>query len=173
MKNEILSGLEFNQSIGELSFKGVRYMLIRPETVIEFQKGAEELFEDKAEDLFYQSGLKVGRLSAAKYRDVFDLSDEEIVNFMIKMGAEIGWGHFTLVELDLDTKKMVIDVINSPYATAYGKSDRQVCHFTRGVLGGKGEVVFGQPVTSLEIHCQAKGDRNCRFIVQGSQVKIE
>jgi len=170
MENKILEELKFNQSGGELSFKGVRYMLIRPETLIEFQKRVEELLGDKGKDLLYQGGFKGGSLSAAKYRDVFHFSDEEIIDFMLKMGGEIGWGHFSLVEMDLRKKKMVIDVINS---LAYGKSDGPVCHFTRGALGGKGEVVFRQPVTALEVQCQAKGDTNCRFIIQGSCAQSE
>jgi len=173
MENKILKELKFNQSGGELSFKGVRYMLIRPETLIEFQKKVEELLGDKGKDLLYQSGFKGGSLSALKYRDVFHFSDEEIIDFMLEMGGEIGWGHFSLVEMDLRKKRMVIDVINSPFALAYGKSDGPVCHFTRGALGGKGEVVFRQPVTALEVQCQGKGDRNCRFIIQVGCAQVE
>jgi predicted hydrocarbon binding protein len=173
MENKILKELEFSQSGGELSYKGVRYMLIRPETLIEFQKRAEELLRDKGEELLYQSGFKGGKLSATKYRDFFHLSDEEIVKFMMEMGGEIGWGHFSLVEMDLRKKRMVIDVENSPFAIAYGKSDRPVCHFTRGVLGGKGEVVFRKPVTTSEVQCQAKGNKKCQFIIQVSCVQLE
>ncbi len=169
MKNEIIEGLEFNQEIGELSFKGVRYMLIRPETIIGFQKRAEELFGEKSNDLFYQSGLEAGKLSTVKYRDVFHLSNEESINFMAKMGREIGWGRFALLELDLPRKKMIFDVFNSPYAGAYGKSEKPVCHFTRGVLAGKAEVIFDHLVKSVEVQCQAKGDENCRFIIQSRQ----
>jgi predicted hydrocarbon binding protein len=169
MRNEILEGLEFDQEIGELSFRGVRYMLIRPETIIGFQKRAEELFEKNSDDLFYQSGFNAGRLSTIRYRDIFHLSDEESIRFMTKMGREIGWGRFILVEMNLHKKRMIFDVFNSPYAVAYGKSKKPVCHFTRGVLGGKGEVIFGQPVTSVEVRCQAMGDENCRFIIQGQK----
>jgi predicted hydrocarbon binding protein len=163
MNNEILKDLHFIQEKGGLFYKEVRYLLIRPETLITFQKATERELGERANQILYESGFAGGMLSSKRYQEVFSFSDQEIVRFMMNMGLQIGWGRFELEKLDLDQKKMIVKVFHSPFAEAYGPSPSGVCHFIRGVLAGMALTVFQQTIISKELSCIAKGDPFCRF----------
>ena len=57
MGNAILEALEFDEEKGAIFFKGVRYLLLRPETLAEFQKGLEERLGEEAQEILYRGGF--------------------------------------------------------------------------------------------------------------------
>ena len=172
MSNEILDNL--NVETGRLTFKEVRYMLIRPDTVVDFQKAVEAMVgPDKCAEAMMAGGHTGGARSSKHYKEVFNYTDQEIVAFMCKMGGEIGCGKFCLVDLDAANKRLVIEVEGSPFAEAYARdmpslSQLPVCHIIRGVLAGLAAGIFGGDVASEETDCAAKGDPVCRFVMQGN-----
>ncbi len=172
MSNEILDNLSVET--GRLTFKEVRYMLIRPDTMVDFQKAVEAMVgPDKCAEAMMAGGYTGGSRSSKRYKEVFNYTDQEIVAFMCKMGGEIGWGRFNLVDLDAANKRLVIEVEGSPFAEAYARdlpstSQLPVCHIIRGVLAGLAAGIFGGDVASEETTCVAKGDPVCRFVVQGN-----
>ena len=166
MQNEILQNLKWDPQQGRLTFKDVRYLLIRPETLIDFQKAVEAELGVRTGELIYAGGYTGGSLSSRRYKEVFGYSDEEIVDFMCRMGGQIGWGRFEVEELDPEAGRLVVRVYGSPFAEAYGASDRGVCHFIRGVLGGLGAGIFGAEVTAEEPQCVALGDPWCQFVIK-------
>jgi predicted hydrocarbon binding protein len=167
MANSILDNLEYDESSGAITFKGVRYMLIRPDTVVDFQKAVEAELGDEAAEKMMAGGYTGGSRSSKRYKEAFDYSDEEIVAFMCNMGREIGWGSFEVENLDTAGRELVIAVRNSAFAEAYGAADEGVCHMIRGVLAGLAAGIFGTDVSSEETHCRAKGDDLCRFVIRG------
>jgi predicted hydrocarbon binding protein len=169
MRNPILEALEYGEERGAISFKGVRYLLIRPETLVEFQKALEERLGEEAQEVLCRAGFAGGHLSTEKYRETFGYGDDEIVQFMKNMGGQIGWGKFQVEEFSPLAKRLILTVKNSPFAAAYGKSAGPVCHFTRGVMAGMGQALFGEDVTAEETHCLAKGDDLCRFLVEAKR----
>jgi predicted hydrocarbon binding protein len=167
MANSILDNLEYDEGQGTVTFKGVRYMLIRPDTVVDFQKEVETAIGDRTAKMMMAGGYTGGSRSSQKYKDVFHYSDEEIVAFMCNMGREIGWGDFEVEEFDQEGRRLVVLVRNSAFAEAYGDADRGVCHLIRGVMAGMAAGIFGADVRSDETHCRAKGDPHCRFVIVG------
>lgn len=163
MTLSILKELNFVPDRGGLFYRDVRYILIRPETLISFQKAIEKELGGKASQILYQSGFQGGTLSSKKYREVFNFSDEEIIRFMMEMGPQIGWGRFELERFDSVQKHFIINVFNSPFAEAYGPSPSSVCHLIRGVLSGMASIVFRKEIEGKELSCLAKGDKFCRF----------
>ena len=165
MENSIIERLEFKT--GYLLFKDVRYMFIRPEVIDTIHKRMEaELGPEKCAEIMMAAGDVGGAKSSQRYKEVFGYSEQEIVEFMCKMGGEIGWGIFSLGKLDLDRGEMIIEVRDSPFAAAYGPSEAGVCHLIRGVMGGMGAGIFETGVSSEETACMAKGDDCCRFEVR-------
>lgn len=164
MENQILKELVFSSKKGGLFYKEVRYLLVRPETLAAFQKAAEEEIGEKASSILYQSGFQGGTLSSKRYREVFGFSDEEITQFMVEMGPQIGWGRFELERFDAH-KILIVRVYHSPFAEAYGPSSKPVCHMIRGVLGGMGSLALRRDIESKEVSCLAKGDEYCRFVI--------
>jgi predicted hydrocarbon binding protein len=101
MSNDILNGLEFVPDGGALMFKDVRYLLIRPETIVEIQKALdEEMGSERAGQVFYRAGHRGGSLSSKKFREDFNLDPVDIVRFMAKMGGQIGWGRMEIEKVD-------------------------------------------------------------------------
>lgn len=164
--NSILDELSYDRPSGALTYKGVRYLLIRPETITGFQRKVERISEKDAGESLFSGGFAGGSLSTRKYKEAFGLSDREAIEFMLKMGSEIGWGGFRLDEYDPEADVLRVSVANSPFAESYGKSNRGVCHLIRGIVGGIGSVLFGQACTALEISCAAMGDEKCVFEVR-------
>ncbi len=167
MDNSILSELTFDPARGALIYKDVRYLLIRPETLIAFQKAAEEKLGAGADDLLYAGGFTGGSLSAKRYREVFGLTAAQSVEFMAKMGTEIGWGKMQIAAFDVATRELVLIVECSPFAAAYGKAARGVCHLVRGVFAGLASGIFGSAVEAREEECAALGHAACRIVIRG------
>ncbi len=168
MDNSILAELEFDATRGALLYKGVRYLLIRPETLDIFYKAAEEKIGAGAHDAMYRGGFTGGSLSAQKYRDVFGLDARQSVEFMARMGAEIGWGKIEIARLDLDARVLEITVASSPFAAAHGQAAHGVCHLLRGVFAGLASGIFESEVESREVECLALGNPQCRIVIQSA-----
>ena len=168
-ENTILDVLEFDPSSGSLKYKGIRYLLIRPETLTGFQKAAEAVSGNTSGDFLYQGGFQGGYLSSKKYAEVFGFSDRETIEFMMTMGKEIGWGVFELKHYDLPGKQLKITVRNSVFAEAYGPSKLGVCHLIRGVMAGMASILFNAQCRAAETTCISKGDEYCTFIVNGEK----
>jgi predicted hydrocarbon binding protein len=167
-ENSILDELKYDFASGALKYKDVRYLLIRPETIVGFQKAIEQHSPTAVRDAFFQGGYQGGYLSAKKYKEIHNLSDSETIEFMMTMGAEIGWGHFKLDEYDFAKKKLQISVENSAFAEAYGDSDEGVCHLISGVLSGLATILFSRNCTASEIECMARGDHHCVFRISAT-----
>jgi uncharacterized protein len=163
----LLDSFVFSDDTGSIHFNGVRYMIIRPETICTLQRLVEERFGDAATDIFFTSGLTGGRLSTVKYMQSFGHSKEEAVRYMCDMGGQIGWGKFILEEFNDSSGKICIRVVNSPFAAYYGESEKPVCHFIRGIVAGIAFGVFGRSKEVVETHCLSKKDAFCRFETVG------
>ena len=170
MKNEILDNMESLPDAGALMYKDVRYILIRPETLIEFQKTLEaDLSVEKVGQALYSGGHRGGSLSATRFRQEFSYTPEEIVHFMAKMGGQIGWGRMEITALDLKRGTLEIEVHHSAFAEAYQQAKTPVCHMIRGVFAGTWEGAIERQVNGLETRCRAvDGPGACKFIFTAS-----
>ena len=174
MVNSVLSELGWSADNGALIYEDVRYLLIRPETLIEFQKGVEaEVGAARAGELMYAGGYAGGRLSGRRYREAFRLTEKQAVEFMCRMASEIGWGRFRLMGLDPGARRLTVEVEGSPFAAAYLSHSSNnplpeigVCHLIRGVLGGLLAGLFEVDVQATEKQCAALGGAGCRFEVE-------
>ena len=167
-QNSIIDQLGYDPASGALTYRGVRYLLIRPETIVGFQKTIEKHSRTGAQEALFQGGYRGGYLTAKKYKEMQNLSDSRTISFMMTMGAEIGWGNFQLIEYDFENRKLQIMVENSAFAEAYGDATEGVCHLISGVLSGLASVIFSINCTASETKCLAKGDECCEFNVSAS-----
>ncbi|MBI2204474.1 MAG: hypothetical protein HYU41_11555 [Candidatus Rokubacteria bacterium] len=142
---------------GVLSWRGGRYLLIRPETLAAVQRAVETTLGDAAAECFAAGGRAGGGRAASHLAG----TPAERVERLIAMGSAIGWGEFSLDALTAD--RLAITVRRSPFAEAYGASSHPVCHVTRGVLEALTETVFGTRWPARETACLATGAGVCRF----------
>lgn len=166
MDNEILDSLEYLPDGGALLYKGIRYLLVRPDTVIEMQRVVEAaLGFEKMGQTFYLAGQKGGSLSAEKFRREEQLSPEAIVRFMARMGGQLGWGRMEVNSLNEESGMLELEVFHSVFAETYGQSEAPVCHLIRGVFAGTWGGAIERDVIGLETQCRAvEGPGPCKFI---------
>lgn len=168
--NPILENLNFYSGSGILEYNDVRYMLIRPETVIEIQKVLEEMFGVSiAHEILYGSGFKGTSLTANKLLKS-GLSPDQCLQAMFEMGGYLGWGKFVLQEEapgGISGHEVVIHA--SPFAKAYGTSQHPVCSILCGALAGIFSTLKEMLYLCSESECVAMGNPFCRFCLVPSE----
>lgn len=157
---DVVNELVWNRENGQITYKGVRYLLIRPETISVWQEAMEEKFPGSGE-LMFSGGLTGGRLSSQGFARKLGLTPRQMVEFMTEMGGQIGWGRFVIEDLREDL--LAIKVYNSPFASGHSPSSEGVCHLIRGVFAGVAEAVLGGEVSAKETKCLALQDSYCCF----------
>jgi len=135
----------------------VRFLLIRPETLVGVQQAVERALGARAAVCFVEGGRAGG---ARALRSIVG-SAEERARALTMMAADLGWG--TLTVETLTPTSFVVIGSNSPFPAAYATTGDPVCHLTRGVLEALAENLFGRPVPVHETHCEATGASYCRF----------
>jgi predicted hydrocarbon binding protein len=155
--NPILA--ELAHEPGVLSYRGARYLLIRPETLAALQRAVEASVGAAAPEFFAAGGRAGGRRAVDQLAG--SAVEPERVEDLLAMGSAIGWGEFALETLT--PSRLVVTVRRSPFAEAYGASTRPVCHLTRGVLEALTVTIFGAPTAVTEVECAAMGAAACRF----------
>jgi divinyl protochlorophyllide a 8-vinyl-reductase len=153
--NRVLSDLA--HAPGRLSYRGARYLLVRPETLAALQKAVEAALGERAAACLVAGGRAGGGSALA----TLGAPADQAVERLLAMGGEIGWGTFALECLTGD--ELVVTVHDSPFARAYGPAPGPVCHLTRGVLERLAELALGAPAAARETACAAAGAAACRF----------
>lgn len=153
--NPVLAELAYEP--GVLSFRGGRYLLIRPETLAALHRAAERALGEVAAECLVAGGRAGGGRAVSGLAG----SPRERIESLLAMGSAIGWGAFALDTLT--PSSLVVTVRRSPFADAYGASPQPVCHLTRGVLESLAAALFAAPWTVRETACAATGAAVCRF----------
>ena len=157
--NHLLAELT-DDGAGRLSYRGGRYLLIRPETLAALQHALETALGAAAADCL----LAGGRAGGGKATASLGHEGRARVEALLAMGTRIGWGRFALERYAPD--EMIVTVSGSPFAEAYGPASAPVCHLTRGVLDALASTVLpGRPHVT-ETACAATGAGICRFEVR-------
>ncbi|MBI2932660.1 MAG: hypothetical protein HYY16_13515 [Planctomycetes bacterium] len=151
--------IELEREPGRVAIRGIRYLLIQPATLVGFQKAAEAA-GGEVEEWLAAGGREGGRRSSSKLRELIRLEGREFAQKYLDMGADIGWGVFRVTQFA--DRAFEVEVTGSPFAEAYGRAPRPVCHFTRGVIAGLGDTLFGA-ARCEEVECAATGATRCRF----------
>ena len=159
----------WDENEGSLRYKGIRYLVIRPETLSDLFKAVEPVAGERAGEALFRGGFTGGNLSSRAYREIHGFSDEEILDFMLTMGGQIGWGRFSLEAWDKGSGDLVVRVTSSPFAEAHGEADEPVCHLLRGIVAGMGSALLERECGAVETSCQAMGDDCCRFVLDAGK----
>ena len=145
--------IDFDPDRGRIEVRGIRYLLIQPRTLVGFQKATGPI-----EARMEAGGREGGRNSSRRLREKSDLRGKEFAQAYLDMGARIGWGVFSVTRFE--EGRFEVEVRGSPFAEEFSGAGAPVCHFTRGVIAGLGDTLFGS-ASCEEVECAA--DR-CRFV---------
>lgn len=177
------SSLVINPEKASIEISGQRYLLVRAAALsIEFLEGIMQYYRERGE----KEALSIGK------NILFDLAHllgvEDSKNFSKLMGltnpvemlsagpvhfAYTGWAQVKLMEGSNPTPdKNFVLRYSHPYSfeadswiNSGKKSSQPVCVMNSGYSSGWCEHSFGLNLTSVEITCRAKGDKECTFIM--------
>jgi uncharacterized protein len=155
-RNPILGDLD-DDGCGRLTYRGHRYLLIRPETLAALRHAVADMAGERAAELF----ATAGRVGGAQARRLLEGDRTARVQQLLDMGTAIGWGRFTLEALTAST--LVVSVQGSPFAEAHRPAPGPVCDLTRGVLESLTVSLFDTALAVRETACAATGAEACRF----------
>jgi len=156
MTNAVISELR-DDGAGRLSYRGARYLLIRPETLAAVYHALEAALGGGAAECFVAGGRAGGGKATASFTG----AGRERVEALLAMGTRIGWGRFALEHYAPGA--LVVTVTGSPFAEAHGSAREPVCHLTRGVLEALAASVLSGRARVTEAACAAMGAPACRF----------
>ncbi len=163
--------LEPDPRTGRLTLFDHRYVLARPETLVNIQKQLEQTVGQSTKGFLYLAGEKSAQEGLHLVERLTEGIDTRSMNVqglkrMIDVLALLGWGRFEITELDVDARRYGLSLSNSPLAEAYGPSKRPVCHLLSGFLAGIGLDLLGQSLLCEETACKAQGKPRCEFRLQ-------
>jgi predicted hydrocarbon binding protein len=162
--------LDYDAEEGVLRIGPLRYLLMRPETLSEIQKGVEDRLGPKASEYLYAAGASWAVGAIRRLREALEEDGQELVQAVCRQATEMGWGRWELAGWEPEKRTLAVRVHSSPFAAAYGQSDAPVCHLVAGAVSGLAETVFSMPTTSSELSCRAQGDPHCLFAATGHDV---
>ncbi len=157
---------------GRITIKGRTAIFLPAEVLLLSQKLiADKVSKAFADEHMYELGVFHTLSGSPKYyaeRKVLGtvLQGEEAKGDpAFEMGRQVlgfaGYGSIEWVELFNNGEKGVVRIRNSPFAEEYlkmyGKADRPICHYLRGLLSGGFQARHGKEYSVEETVCKATG----------------
>lgn len=164
--NVVLDEMAWDRADGRLDYLGIRYLLIRPETLAAVYDQVAALDGESCREAFFQAGYRGVSLSMRQYREAGTMPEPlGMVAYMADMAAQLGWGRVVSAEVDEAGRALTIEVAESVFAHRVSGQALPVCDMFRGAFAAIGETVFGVSVVAVESACRAQGGASCRFVV--------
>lgn len=165
-QNGVLEGIAWDSPAGRLDYLGIRYLLIRPETLFTVYDEFEALHGESCREVFFRAGYRGVSLSLARYREAGTLPPPlGVVQHMADMAAQLGWGRVVAAEVDDERRRVTLEVVESVFAHGLTGRAHPVCDMFRGAFAAIGETVLGASVVAVESACRAQGGESCQFVV--------
>src|SRR3972149_7246616 len=148
--------------------RGNRLVYLRTAILNELRRDLSDILSPKvAKEIFYRTGLAVGRTAMTEIRQMAG-SEEEFWRVRGEICEARGWGHIARHEKTTHDDGLTVTVIFQDSAFADGvKATESVCDILRGAFAS-GVAIFygGRVVKSDETQCRATGAPNCIFIIE-------
>jgi son of sevenless-like protein len=172
--DSFFTGLERRPEEGDIQISGVRYLLMRTDSLaIELHEELRKTFGDAgARQIRYKLARSCGIRDARMFHERLGVTDPVM---KLALGpvhfAHVGWASVDIFPESLpQPNEDYFLAYDHPYsfeAAAYlsngVKSEHPVCHMNAGYSAGWCEVSFGIDLKAEELTCRARGDEKCIF----------
>jgi son of sevenless-like protein len=169
-------GLVQDPEHGDIKISGVRYLLMRTESLaIELHEELRKTFGDAgARQIRYKLAKACGIRDAKMFHERLKVDDPDM---KLALGpvhfAHVGWAFVDIFpESAPQTNEDYFLVYDHPYsfeAASYIenniKTDHTACHMNAGYSAGWCQVSYGVELKAEELTCRAKGDDKCIFVM--------
>ena len=158
---------------GSIVFFGYNMIFTPTRTMALIRHLLLENYGDKATDVLYKGGYGHLKHIFGTFSSKFDLSKMDQKTFLdlfTPSGQTLGLGEFKVISLNPKTGLTVLTSNNNPFAQTYkemyGKQEKGVDDFIRGMIAYLSEAFSKKQATCEETKCIAKGDKYCEFITK-------
>jgi predicted hydrocarbon binding protein len=152
--------LVFDTAAGEIRDAARRYILLRPEGLMNIFRTLPPDARRVALQAFEDGVYRQGSDSARAYRAAGGGDVRALLATIERTAPQLGWGRWSFT---VEPRRLRLTVDNSPFAHAHGPSDEPVCRAIGGMLRGLAEMWFDEPAAARETTCAAAGQARCTF----------
>lgn len=169
--------IHWDPTKGTIIISGNRYLLISAESFRDITRSISEeldIPEEKANKLYYKLAKLVGKSDARRFHYTMNVQDP-----IAKLSAGpvhfayTGNAYVALLPSNPVTDENYLLRYDHPqsfeadiWIRKYGPNSKlSVCHWNCGYSAGWCSESFGLDLEAKEIHCRAKGDKVCRFVM--------
>jgi predicted hydrocarbon binding protein len=152
--------LTWDLETGEVRDGEVRYLLIRPDTLMGMFALLPPAARAEALEAFRRSTAEHGRKSAARYQTMGADDAERLIATIEATAPQIGWGRWRIAR---EADALTLEVANSPFVAGSGPSEAPVCAPISGMFAAVSNLIAGAELRAEETACAAAGASHCRF----------
>lgn len=152
--------LTWDPEVGEVRDGEVRYLLIRPDTLMGMFARLEPAAAGAALEALGRSTAEHGRHSASRYQAMGADDSERLIATIEATAPQLGWGRWRLAR---EQGGLTLEVANSPFAAGHGPSRKPVCAPIAGMLAAVAGLLSGVGMEVIESACAAQGAPRCLF----------
>lgn len=153
--------LQADQGTGEIRDNEIRYLLIRPDVLMGVARELDSVSTSTFVAALAASAFRNAQESFSHYQAIQRFATRDFLEGTFEVAAALGWGRWSLVEDD--GSMQMVEVVNSPFAAGFGRSQVPVCGTIAGVLRACMLVGQGTRAAVEEVACVAQGAATCRF----------
>ena len=162
----IIKRMNWNEAEGQILDQDRRYVLLRADVLMGvFDQLEKEVERGKALEAFQRSVALHGLNSVEAYWDEIGHDADKLLNSMMSISAQLGWGVWSLSSRNDSSIK--IEVVNSPFAMSTTVEGQTACYPIKGIMSAMGKLIFNSEVKVVEDQCaaQKQGDTSCFFTI--------
>ena len=121
-------------------------------------------------DIYYAVKEATRKVLVKQFELDFANHLQQSIHFVEEYFTASGWGLVNHVQVDVENKRAIVVVTNSPFALPLnGKAKTEVDHFLRGVLAGMFSDAFKADVECVETECYTLAGHDCKFVIQAAE----
>ena len=142
----------------------IPFVMMPNELIVGLLSHSDAAFNKK---IYYTVREAVIKDLVKDFRIDFKATGLKAIEVIEQYFSESGWGHIENVQVDREHFRAIIHVSNNPFASKlFGKSKEPIDHLFRGIFAGLFSVAFEKKMECVELHCVARGEQDCEFVVK-------
>ena len=163
---KLLLAREISFEEGQIKLLGQSITMTPTIMFIKLLKEMKKIRPDDYGDFIYSIAKEVGYTYSKAIKDKYGMDPQKQAEWDLNTLGLSGWGKGELIKFDVEKKKAIVRVTNSPVVKELRPSKEPVDFIIAGYIGGSGAAAFkDKTIECKEVQCQAMGNPVCMFEV--------
>jgi predicted hydrocarbon binding protein len=121
-----------------------------------------KLLGSGGETVLYVEGRTYGRSRVENYRKMFGLNSQARIQELAHIYESLGFGS---AQVTIESSGKMKFLVSDDFECCTNERSGRSCAFTRGLIEGSIEVITRKEMTSTEMRCRLRGDKECEFVL--------